>query len=99
MLLRLKDSFLVLLWLVLAAAGAYGQNSGAEKPAIKAMAFAYSDSIAVRWAPTTPVAWQLTNKYGYYIERITITRNNKVITPEKIRLYNLPLKPWKGADW
>jgi fibronectin type 3 domain-containing protein len=97
--LQLKDSFLVLLWLVLTVVGAYGQKNEEVKPAIKAMAFAYSDSIAVRWAPTTPVAWQLTNKYGYYIERITITRNNKVITPEKIRLYNVPLKPWKQAAW
>lgn len=97
--MRLKDPFLVLLWLVLTTVAVFGQNTEEERPAIKATAFAYGDSIAVRWAPTTPVVWQLTNKYGYHIERITITRNNKVIAPEKIRLYNAPLKPWKGEDW
>jgi fibronectin type 3 domain-containing protein len=84
----------ILVALLLINSLVYSQTNEEVKPAVKATAFAYSDSIAIRWAPTTPVAWQLANKYGYYIERVTITRNNKIIRPEKIKIVNEPLKPW-----
>lgn len=84
---------------VLIAQHAWTQNREEKKEAIKAMAFVYNDSIALRWAPTTPVAWQLTNKYGYYIERVTVTRNNRIIQPEKVTFFKEPLKPWPEERW
>jgi uncharacterized protein len=96
---RMKRSLAALIFLV---AGYYEIKAQSEEPepAIKALAFAYSDSIAIRWAPTTPVAWQLLNKYGYVVERVTLTRNNKIIQdPERIQLHSEPLKPWKQEGW
>lgn len=99
MTLRLKTSLIVLTAWLLAVTISVAQDLEETKPGIRAIAFAYSDSIAIRWAPTTPVTWQLANKYGYYIERVTITRNNKVIPPEKIKLFSAPLKPWNPELW
>jgi uncharacterized protein len=95
----LNRNLFILIALVLTRSVVYSQANEEAKPAVKATAFSYADSIAIRWAPTTPVAWQLANKYGYYIERVTITRNNKIIRPEKIRITNEPLKPWPAEQW
>ena len=67
---------------------------------VKVIASATEQSIRLRWAPTTPVAWQLLNKYGYTVERYTIARNGELLpTPEKLVLVDQPQKPNPLADW
>jgi uncharacterized protein len=91
----------VLLALCLLSNNALAQNEEVEKlPAVKAIARAYPDSIVLRWGPDNPVAWQLANKYGYYLERYTLLRNGvKIENPDGFRLFNEPKKPIPLAEW
>ena len=67
---------------------------------IEAMAYAYKDSIALRWAPNDPLAWELCNKYGYFIQRITLTKNGKIQDDrEVVNFFQSPLKPKAVIDW
>lgn len=79
----------------------YAQNDSViSKPSIQVVARAYSDSVLLRFAPTTPVAWQKTNAKGYSIIRYTIVRDGKLLkTPEKLPLTTIPLKPLPIAQW
>lgn len=71
-----------------------------KEPSIRVMAHAYYDSIAIRWAPDNPVAWQLLNKYGYFMERYTLMQDGKVQDdPEFISFFSQPLKPRPVEDW
>lgn len=42
---------------------------------IKALAQPYGDSIAIRWAPTSKAAWEIGNKMGYELSRVTTKKN------------------------
>lgn len=78
------------------------QEEEAEEkdPAVRAIARAYPDSIVVRWGVDNPVAWQLSNKYGFYMERFTLMKNGKLLEyPEMIKLNNQPLKPRPLEEW
>lgn len=47
------------------------------RPAIGVIARCHGDSVILRWAPTTPVAWQVGNAAGYVVERYQLTRLGK----------------------
>jgi uncharacterized protein len=55
------------------------------------MARTYGDSIVLRWAPDDPVAWSVTNRFGYIITKRYVDAAGEyiaeVLTPE-------PLMPW-----
>ena len=60
----------------------------------------YGDSIVLRWAPLSPAAWNLCNKYGYTLERYTITRDSVLLdTKSRMILTPIPLKPKPLEDW
>ena len=93
---------LSLLMLLLAVAvTSYGQEKADEaKAAIKVAARAGANNILLRWAPNDPVAWQLLNKYGYKIDRVTLMRKGKALpTPELVNLYQGAIKPDPLASW
>jgi uncharacterized protein len=70
------------------------------KDEIKVITRAYGDSIVVRWAPTTPVAWQLLNQHGYRVERYTIVRDSVVLQDKKQVIFtNQPFKPEPLEKW
>ena len=73
----------------------------APKPAIRALTRATGRSIILRWAPTTPIAWQLGNENGYTVERYTVEKNGVDIAqdPEKITLGNGPYRPLPLTAW
>jgi uncharacterized protein len=50
----------------------------ATKDFIAVLADGRGDSILVRWAPSSLIAWQWGNKSGYRLERYTILKNGKV---------------------
>jgi uncharacterized protein len=78
----------------------HAQEEEPKKPAVAVLSRALNDSILLRWAPTTPIAWELSNKYGYMIERVTILRNHKLLdVPEKKSLTDEPVKVWPMAAW
>lgn len=67
-------------------------------PTIKVIGRAYADSIVLRWATTTPASWQHANKYGYFVERYTLVRNNEILTLPERMTFNV-IKPWSLENW
>jgi uncharacterized protein len=56
--------------------------------------------ILLRIAPTSPSLWQLGNKYGYVVERYTVTRGKQYLgNKEKKILTVSPLKPLPLKQW
>jgi uncharacterized protein len=67
---------------------------------IKVLPRVKKDKILLRWAPNDAIAWKKLNKYGYLLERYTVTRDNKTLeTPEKVVLIAIakpdPLENWE----
>jgi uncharacterized protein len=89
---------LTLAYAILIPAMALSQN---EIPAaVKVIANPKDQAITIRWAPTTPAAWQYANQFGYMVERVTLIRNNQRISPiERTMLTNQPIRPRPLADW
>lgn len=57
------------------------------------------DRILLRWASSDALAWKKLNKYGYQLERFTVTRDNKTLpNPEKVILAK-ELKPEPVENW
>lgn len=58
------------------------------------------DSIILRWAPSNYETWDLGNKYGYNIVRLTILRDSLLLEkPEEKFLTTNALKPMVLSDW
>lgn len=69
-------------------------------PSIKLIARPFKNSVMLRWAPTTPVAWKYLNKYGYRIDRYTILKNSLLVEkPVKKVITPAPIKPWEPEKW
>ncbi|MFN8335309.1 MAG: hypothetical protein U0U09_09265 [Cyclobacteriaceae bacterium] len=64
------------------------------------IARAEENSILLRIAPGSPALWELGNKYGYVIERFTVTRDKQYLgSRERQVLTSQPLKPLPMAQW
>lgn len=96
-----RPQYLLLAMVLFVALKGFGQQNTPEKlPQIKAAARAGESKILLRWAPNEPAAWQLLNKYGYKIDRVTLTRNGKVLDkPELINIQEAVLKPDPLPSW
>ena len=73
-----------------------------EEPIHKIEAIArYDDNtVILRWAPTSPSAWLKLNKYGYVLERFTISRNGVLLEkPERNELTSTLFIPDPLATW
>ncbi|MFZ6011686.1 MAG: fibronectin type III domain-containing protein [Bacteroidota bacterium] len=67
---------------------------------IKVIARPAGDSIMLRWAPSSPQAWTLLNKYGYRIERYTITKDGAILENKTLKSLGMqPIKPMPQAAW
>lgn len=68
---------------------------------IAALADGRTDSIVVRWAPGSTYLWQLGNKYGYKLERFTVTANGKPTAEmmTKTSLVVNTIKPLPATGW
>jgi uncharacterized protein len=76
------------------------QQAPDSLPSVQLIARALPNSIMLRWAPTTPMAWQLANHHGYHLERFTILRDGKTLpTPERVLLSQQPIKPLPLDQW
>ena len=100
----MKFKFLIILFFTIISNG-FSQDKtqpiAAEnkKPEIQVIARVQKDRILLRWAVTSPIAWKKLNKYGYSVERYTVTRDNKTLSsPEKIVLAK-NLKPAPLEEW
>lgn len=68
-------------------------------PHLTAVARSDQDSIVVRWAPSTPLAWLAGNKFGYVVERVTMLKNTKAARATFRTLAPSPMKPWTLEEW
>lgn len=89
---RITITFCVsLLWL-----NAFTQNVPTTQ--INVLAKSKSTGVWLRWAPTNHTLWQLGNKYGYSIERLTLKPNGDLDTKIAEKLTAAPLKPLSESD-
>jgi fibronectin type 3 domain-containing protein len=67
---------------------------------IRLLAQPSRDSIKLRWAVSDPSVWGLCNKYGFAIERYTVSRNGHTLAKLERKLLTLkPLKPAVLKEW
>jgi hypothetical protein len=98
----MKHTFLVALVLIGFFKG-YSQGETIENPkkesSIQVIVRVQKDKILLRWAPSDALSWKKLNKYGYQLERYTVTRDNKTLpNPEKVILAK-ELKPEPIEKW
>jgi hypothetical protein len=92
--------------LFLGYSNSYAQNNTTpekktpeKESAIQVIVRVHKNKILLRWAPNDNLAWKKLNKYGYQLERYTVTRDNKTLSnPEKVILAN-ELKPELLENW
>ncbi|EZH71327.1 hypothetical protein ATO12_10775 [Aquimarina atlantica] len=76
-------------------------QSKEQLPEVKVIARAQEDRILLRWTLNTPLAWRKGNRYGYTLERYTISRDRKTLpTPEKLiigqKFMPVSMMEWEG---
>ena len=74
-------------------------NDTIQKKQIAIIASPQKDnSILLRWAATTPIAWKKSNNYGYQIKRFTLIKDGKtlkIIEEKYLGVFKpLPLNKW-----
>lgn len=86
---------IVLFTILVGSSNGYGQEE--EKHELKLLIRATSDSIMLRWGPTSYPLWLAGNKYGYKITRTLLVRDSnyidnpkpEILTPEALKPVNL----------
>ncbi len=74
-------------------------QAAATIPEVKVIARAQEDRILLRWAINTPLAWRKANRYGYTLERHTVSRDRKTLPkPEKL-IIDQNFAPAPIAEW
>ncbi|WP_074409508.1 hypothetical protein [Aquimarina megaterium] len=76
-------------------------QSKEQLPEVKVIARTQEDRILLRWTLNTPIAWRKGNRYGYTLERYTISRDRKTLpTPEKLiigqKFMPVSMMEWEG---
>lgn len=62
---------------------------------IEGMADAKPGKIRLRWSPASYISWEMGNKYGYTVERFTVSVNGVLVkNPQPTLLTLQPLKPY-----
>jgi hypothetical protein len=98
--MRIQKIRYILTLLIIAFTGVKSFCQSDSVHAIKVIAKPQTNKIILRWAPTSPIAWQYANKYGYTVERITMTRKGQLIKKRVVQvLNNIPIKPFPEDDW
>ncbi len=91
--LRFLLSLLTPVTLLLCSTGiSYGQDNEHK---IVGIADPKDGKVRLRWSPASYIAWEIGNKYGYTVERFTISANGVLISqPKPVLLTRQPLKPY-----
>ena len=96
----IKGLITILISLTILQVATARQNGSQSNSGIKVIGKATKRSIQLRWAPDSPTAWQLANKYGYSVERIKLSENGKVlIDPPRQIISDIIMKPAPQAQW
>lgn len=56
-------------------------------------------TVKLRWAATTPLAWNVGNKYGYTLLRYTVLRDGKMIENPIMKILGKNIKPKPVNEW
>lgn len=92
-----KYSLLLALFVLPIGHAALAQQDSIQ---IGALARPYKDSIAIRWAPTTPNLWRQGNTLGYSITRYTLKKNGVSLEiPEEKNIGLAAIKPKPLMEW
>ncbi|WP_052483617.1 hypothetical protein [Flavobacterium sp. MEB061] len=101
----MKFKFLIVFFLIVTVSGkaqvkiTNDSILSEKKIEIQVIARVQKDKILLRWAVNDPLAWKKLNKYGYLLERYTVTRDNKTLEkPEKLVLGKV-VKPEALEAW
>jgi fibronectin type 3 domain-containing protein len=92
----------LLLASILSVISGYGIAQTESNATIKVIALIKKDTVVLRWAPTTPLAWEIGNQYGYVVKRYTVTKDGLVDTvnnPVESVLTVNPVKPLPLNNW
>jgi uncharacterized protein len=74
----------------------------AVAPSVKGISLVKRDTVILRWAPTTALAWEIANRNGFVVKRYTVFRNGVLDTvnaPEEVVLTPSAIKPLPLDDW
>ncbi|RAV97750.1 fibronectin type III domain-containing protein [Pseudochryseolinea flava] len=87
---------LIIVFLIFSVAGVHAQDS----LKVSVLSNVKGNVIQLRWAVNSAMAWKTTNRYGFIVERMTVTRDGKALAvPEKVILTPKPLKARPLNDW
>lgn len=98
----MRNLYIVIVILLFTGSFSFAQDDSKSEysHSIYVIGRSYKDSIKLRWAPASPVAWHYLNKYGYIIERFLIVKDNQVLQiPQKVDIITIPLKPAPLNQW
>lgn len=96
--MRIKGIYFTLILILAFQTMSFGQNNTPAK--VHIIGRAEEKAIVLRIAPGSPALWELGNKYGYTIERFTVTRDKKYLgSSEREVLTPTPIKPLPMAQW
>ena len=90
--------FWMLVVTVLTQISGRAQNSEIV-PEIKVIARAQNNQILLRWAANTPIAWKKLNRYGYTLERYTVTKDGRTLVKPEKRMIGQNFKPAPYQEW
>ena len=95
----IKHCFIFLLFVsIITIKQTFGQEITSAK--VHVIVRAEEKAIVLRIAPGSPTLWELGNKYGYTIERFTVTRGSQYLGDrERELLTPSPLKPLPMPQW
>ncbi len=99
----MKMNRVIVFCLLLFCLNSFSQDKQNDVPEIKVLARVQTGKVLLRWAPTSPSAWMKNNTYGYTIERYTIKKDGKLISPpsKKVILQSIlkpdPVETWEKA--
>ena len=79
----------------------YSKDNNEKNSKIHMSYFKTNNSVLLRWAPDSPIAWKLCNKYGYQVERFIMKRDNKLLVNSERsvlidKITHLPLPLWEA---
>lgn len=74
-------------------------SSAVPKSKVFSVAKATKKEILIRWAAEDAGAWSLGNKYGYALERYTISRDGKILDKVERSITRMVFKPRPLTNW
>lgn len=97
--MKLKYFFVGLLLLCFIDLGAATDEDVKPEIGVVLLSKHENNKVLLRWAPASPVAWELSNKSGWWIERIMIPSGDFPGDTVYTLLTKEPIKPLPLADW